>query len=83
MSNHPIPKICIQKTPSQHIFLYQGFLELIDGDKIIEGRGNVRLTWHPEPRISIKFIYNCESGDVDSNRENLCLKLTENYLNPA
>lgn len=77
MSNNPIPKICLQKIPSQHIFLYQGFLELINGDKIIEGRGNVRLTWHPSPRISIKFLYNRENGDVDSDRENLCLKLTE------
>jgi hypothetical protein len=77
MSNHPFPKTCIQKIPSQHIFLYQGFLELIDGDKIIEGRGNVRLTWHPSPRISIKFLYNCENRDVDLDCENLCLKLTE------
>jgi hypothetical protein len=77
MSSNPIPKICLQKIPSQHIFLYQGFLELIDGDKIIEGKGNVRLTWHPSPRISIKFIYNCKDAAVNLDNENLCLKLTE------
>ena len=77
MSNHPIPKTCIQKIPNQHIFLYQGFIELIDGDKIIEGRGNVRLTWHPSPRISIKFLYNRETGDFDSDNQSFYLKLTE------
>jgi hypothetical protein len=82
MSSNPIPKICLQKIPSQHVFLYQGFLELLDGDKIIEGKGSVRLTWHPEPRISIKFIYDCGNGDVDLDSKNLCLKLTEKLPQP-
>jgi hypothetical protein len=35
------------------------------------------LTWHPEPRISIKFLYNRENGDFDSDNESFYLKLTE------
>jgi hypothetical protein len=78
MRYQPNPKTCNQKIPNQHIFLYQGFLELLDGDTVIEGKGNIRLTWYPSPRVSIKFIYSCKDGDlIDSHYKPLQLKLTE------
>ncbi|MEO0932290.1 MAG: hypothetical protein AAFY21_00560, partial [Cyanobacteria bacterium J06641_2] len=52
----PQPKLMMQKNPSQHILLYQGFTELINDAQIIEGEAVVKISWHPSPNINFKFI---------------------------
>ncbi|MEO0838409.1 MAG: hypothetical protein AAF063_05835 [Cyanobacteria bacterium J06643_5] len=73
----PQPKLMMQKNPSQHILLYQGFTELINDAQIIEGEAVVKISWHPSPNINFKFIYYDEDKFDWDNQDNLQLKLTE------
>ncbi|WDD36022.1 hypothetical protein PQG02_31980 (plasmid) [Nostoc sp. UHCC 0926] len=73
----PQPKIITQKIPNQHIFLYQGFAELINDDKIIEGKVFIKISWHPSPNINFKFTYFGEDRIGTENQDKLELKLTE------
>ncbi|AFZ15580.1 hypothetical protein Cri9333_4811 (plasmid) [Crinalium epipsammum PCC 9333] len=72
----PEPKTILQKFPNQHIMLYQGFTEILDKDNTIEGKGFVKLSWYPSPRITFKFVYYGEDR-LNSETENYDLKLTE------
>lgn len=71
----PKPKIISQNYPSQPILLYRGSTDIIDGEKVVEGRSLIQIAWYPFPRITIKFVY------ADKNKVNLSdeveLKLTE------
>ncbi len=39
----PEPKIITQKIPNQHVFLYQGFAELINNEQVVEGKVFVKI----------------------------------------
>jgi hypothetical protein len=73
----PTPKLILQKFPNQHIFLYQGFAELINSEQIIEGKVIVKISWYPSPNINCKFVYHGEERIDLENQKNLELKLTE------
>ncbi len=65
-----------QELPNQPVILYQGFAELCNQSQIVEGNGFVKLTWHPYPRITFKFVYSGQDK-IDLDNQNLELKLTE------
>ncbi|WP_009630948.1 hypothetical protein [Synechocystis sp. PCC 7509] len=73
----PEPKRITQKIPNQHVFLYQGFAELINNEQVIEGKVFVKIDWHPFPNINFKFLYHGEDRTDLDNQDNLQLKLTE------
>jgi hypothetical protein len=73
----PKPKIITQKIPNQHIFLYQGFAELINNEQVVEGNAFVKISWHPLPNINFKFVYYGEDRIDIENQDKLELKLTE------
>lgn len=73
----PQPKIIAQKIPNQHVLLHQGFAELINNEQVIEGKAIIKISWHPSPNISIKFVYYGEDRFDFDNQDNLQLKLTE------
>lgn len=74
---HPKPKIITQKIPNQHVFLYQGFAELINNEQVVEGKVFVKISWHPSPNINFKFVYSGEDRIDLDNQDKLELKLTE------
>lgn len=73
----PKPKIINQKIPNQHVFLYQGFAELINNEQVVEGKVFIKISWHPSPNINFKFVYSGEDRIGLDNQEQLELKLTE------
>lgn len=73
----PKPKIITQKIPNQHVFLYQGFAEIINNKEVVEGKVFVKISWHPSPNINFKFVYSGEDRIDLDNQDKLELKLTE------
>lgn len=73
----PKPKIIAQKIPNQHIFLYQGFAELINSEQVVKSKVFIKTSWHPSPNINFKFIYYGEDRTDLDDQDNLQLKLTE------
>jgi hypothetical protein len=71
----PQPKLCHQKYPNQHIQLYKGFSEIIQGEKVVEGRGLVSIVWYPSLHINFQFThFTVDKINLDEEVE---LKLTE------
>ncbi|CAD5985178.1 hypothetical protein [Planktothrix agardhii] len=77
MKRQPEPKLIPQELPNQPVILYEGFAELCNQNQIVEGNGFVKLTWHPYPRISFKFVYSGHDRIDLDNQRNIELKLTE------
>lgn len=76
MNNNPNCTLYFQKSPNQTISLYKGFTELINDNKIIEGKGVIKLIWHPYPSIHFDFFYQVDDEDYVSLSD-YELKLTE------
>lgn len=53
----PLPRVYLQNHPNQPIQLYKGFIEIIQGEEVIEGSGTVTFSWFPHPYVKFELTH--------------------------